>query len=118
MSMPVVFSENRDFVRLYRRGRSSASPVLVVYCLPNRLPHNRIGITATKKVGGAVQRNRAKRLVRAAYRLLTPELPKGWDFVFVCRARTPHVKCGEVLAAMRRCIADGTAPRRRAAEAK
>lgn len=87
-----------------------ASPVLVTYCMPNRRKLVRVGITATKKVGGAVQRNRAKRLVRAAFRELAPGLPAGWDFVFVCRTRTASSRMPQVLESMTRQIGALTRP--------
>ncbi len=68
------------------------------------------GITATKKVGGAVQRNRAKRLIRAAWREVEPEVPYGWDFIFVARARTTGAKMQQVRAAMAAQLRKLTAP--------
>ena len=53
---------------------------------PNGLRHSRLGVTTTRKLGKAVTRNRARRLVREAYRTHRPELPKGLDLVFVVRA--------------------------------
>ena len=96
-----VLNENRDFLRLYRRGKSAVSPALVTYARRSGKKNTRrIGITATKKVGGAVQRNRAKRLIRAAWRDLEPSAPYGWDFIFIARARTASVKMQEVRNAM------------------
>ena len=59
-------TRNREFGRVYARGRSYVHPKLVLYVNKNRLGHTRVGLTATKKVGGAVQRNRARRVMRAA----------------------------------------------------
>ena len=55
------------------------------YFYPNGSPYNRLGITAGKKQGCAVTRNRIKRIVRAAYRLNEAEFPLGYDIVFVGR---------------------------------
>ncbi len=101
----VVIKENHIFRRLYHRGKYQAHPLLVTYALKNRLPVNRFGITASKKIGGAVERNRAKRVIRAAYRQLEPQLPLGWDIIFVARTRTTCVKMDEVAAVMRRQLA-------------
>ncbi len=101
----VVIKENHIFRRLYHRGKYQAHPLLVTYALKNRLPVNRFGITASKKIGGAVERNRAKRVIRAAYRQLEPQLPLGWDIIFVARTRTTSVKMDEVAAVMRRQLA-------------
>ena len=68
-----ILNDNRDFLRLYKRGRCAACPLLVVYARRGGFANRRrVGITATKKVGGAVQRNRAKRLIRAAWREVEP----------------------------------------------
>ena len=101
----VVIKENHIFRRLYHRGKYQAHPLLVTYALKNRLPVNRFGITASKKIGGAVERNRAKRVIRAAYRQLEPQLPLGWDIIFVARTRTTSVKMDEVAAVVRRQLA-------------
>ena len=101
----VVIKENHIFRRLYHRGKYQAHPLLVTYALKNRLPVNRFGITASKKIGGAVERNRAKRVIRAAYRQLEPQLPLGWDILFVARTRTTSVKMDEVATVMRRQLA-------------
>ena len=106
-----VLNENRDFLRLYRRGKSAVSSSLVTYARRGgRKNLRRVGITATKKVGGAVQRNRAKRLIRAAWREVEPSAPYGWDFVFVARARTASVKMQDVSAAMSAHLKKLTAP--------
>ncbi len=106
-----VLNENRDFLRLYRRGKSAVSPVLVTYARRGGVKgRRRIGITATKKVGGAVQRNRAKRLIRAAWREVEPSVPYGWDLVFVARGRTHKAKMPEVRAAMATHLKKLTSP--------
>lgn len=106
-----VLNDNRDFLRLYRRGRSAVSPVLVTYARRGGMKgRRRVGITATKKVGGAVQRNRAKRLIRAAWREAESAAPCGWDFVFVARGRTAGAKMGEVRSAMAAHLQKLTAP--------
>ncbi len=95
-----TLNENRDFKKLYHRGKSLVHPVLVTYAFKNKLGHNRIGITTTRKIGKACKRNRARRLIREAYRQLEPQLPVGWDLVFVARTRTTLCKMDAVKAAM------------------
>ena len=63
-----ILNDNKDFLTLYKKGRYAASKYSVIYVRPNGKPFNRLGITAGKKVGNAVCRNRAKRLIRLAYR--------------------------------------------------
>lgn len=100
MSRYTVLNRNGDFVRIYRRGKSQVHPLLVTYILRNRSNCPRVGITATKKVGGAVQRNRAKRVIRAAYASLGYPLPPGYDVVFVARGRTTLAKSTQISEVM------------------
>ncbi len=71
------------------RGRKAARPGLVLQALPGTGGPLRLGFTATKKIGGAVVRNRAKRRLREAARLTLGEAPPpGWDLVLVARDAT------------------------------
>jgi ribonuclease P protein component len=60
---------------------------VIVYGAPNGLPVTRLGLSVSRKVGGAVQRNRVKRLLREAFRAVQHDLPAGLDLVVVAR---PH----------------------------
>lgn len=95
-----ALKENKDFRRLYYRGKSKASPVLVTYVMKNRAGETRVGITTSKKIGGAVQRNRARRVIRAAFSEFESSLNANYDFVFVARGKTADVKMQEVKAEM------------------
>ena len=90
----VAVNENRDFRKAYAKGRSTVSPILVTYVSKNRGLHLRVGITASKKIGNAVQRNRSRRVIRAALRELWPRLDhnRNVDLIFVARGKTPFVK--------------------------
>lgn len=92
--------ENKDFRRLYYRGKSEASPVLVTYVMKNRLGFTRVGITSGKKIGNAVKRNRARRVIRAAFVQCEDRLSGSFDIVFVARTKTTEVKMQRVLADM------------------
>ncbi len=100
----LVIKENRDFKRLYARGKFQTHPLLVTYALKNKSGCSRFGITASKKVGNAVCRNRAKRIIRAAYRQLEPQLNPGWDFIFVARTQTVQSKTPQIYEVMRRQV--------------
>ena len=95
-----VLNQNKDFRSLYYRGKSEVSGYLVMYVRKNRYGFNRIGITSGKKIGGAVERNRCRRLIREAYRLISPEIVGSWDIVFVARTRTATASMQQVKAAM------------------
>lgn len=105
MLKTTVLTLNKDYKRLYYRGRSAVDPALVTYAMRNRMPgQNRIGITVTKKIGKAVCRNRCKRVIRAAYRLLETQLPDGWDFIFVARGKTASIKSTDLMTVMNKQI--------------
>ena len=80
--------ENYEFRRMYQRGKSAVSGSMVVYCRKNRLGHNRLGLTASTKLGHAVVRNRCRRRLREVYRLNSPALRQGYDLILVARGRT------------------------------
>jgi len=78
--------KRRDFERAYEEGKKVVMPEFALFGRHNGLAHSRLGITTTRKLGGAVKRNRARRLVREAYRTHREQIPTGYDLVFVVRA--------------------------------
>jgi ribonuclease P protein component len=81
-----------DFQRVYDGRRSVSNGWLIVYACANGLPHNRLGLSVSRKWGGAVVRNRLRRLFREAYRLTRPELPTGLDLVLIPRRNDPPLE--------------------------
>ena len=103
MKKTLTLKENREFRRAYGKGKSYVSPLLVTYVCKSRLGCYRYGITTGKKIGNAVCRNRARRIIRAAYAELLPMLIEGSaDIVFVARRSTPGSGSNEIKKVMER----------------
>jgi len=90
----------QDFRHVWDTGRSWAHPLFILWAAPNELAHTRIGITASRKVGKAVARNRARRLLREAVRHLYPYIVPGWDLVLVARGYLVGAKAPPVMEAV------------------
>lgn len=95
---------NGEFRALYHRGRSAVHPAVVVYVRPNRQKVLRLGITTGKKLGGAVQRNRCRRILREAFRLLVPQMVGGWNIVCVARHRALTMKSQQMQAVLEKLL--------------
>ncbi len=101
MSRFTTLNSNSDFRRAYGRGKSYTNPALVTYVTKNRAGLCRIGITTSKKIGNAVQRNRARRVIREAF--LSQDIPcVGYDIVFVARTKTVYKKSTDISIIMRK----------------
>ena len=97
--------ENKDFRTLYYRGESRVHTGLVTYVRRNRLGYPRVGITTGKKVGCAVRRSRARRVIREAFRPVYSRVG-GYDIVFVARARTPDFKSTQLAPVVYRHLSE------------
>ena len=100
----MVFSEslkkNADFRNVYKNGKSYANKYLVMYVLENNKEINRLGISASKKVGNSVVRHRFARLVRESYRLHENIFNSGLDIVVVARKDASSVGYYEIESAL------------------
>ena len=100
----MVFSEslkkNQDFRNVYENGKSYADKYLVMYVLENNKNINRLGISASKKVGNSVVRHRFARLVRESYRLHENIFNSGLDIVVVARKSAASVGFVEIESAL------------------
>ena len=105
-----TLDKNWQFNRVYGRGKSYVHPHCVLYVAKNRLGYTRIGLTATKKVGHAVQRNRARRVMRAA---LSEHLARnigGYDIILVARGQTPRLKSTQLSKTLGKLFAKAGLP--------
>jgi ribonuclease P protein component len=94
--MTVYLRGRNDFQKVYQQGKRFEGVLMTAFILPNHLSHDRFGVTASRKaLGNAVQRNRAKRLLRETFRLkrssLTGLLQK-YDWVINAKRRLPSFK--------------------------
>lgn len=89
-----------EFRRVWSEGRSWGHALFILWASPNNLDRVRVGITASKKVGNAVERNRARRLLREAARHLYGHVIAGWDVVLVARSSLLNAKEPQVERAL------------------
>ncbi len=80
-----VLRNNNDFSKVFNKGKSTASKTMVVFFIKNELKYNRIAFIASKKVGNSVKRNKARRLMKEAFRENKDQLKKGYDIIFIAR---------------------------------
>ena len=107
----------QDFRRVYQRGRRASGQWLTVVGLPMAGTDVRVGLSVSKDHGGAVRRNKLKRLLREAFRLERENLPKGLDLVLIPRRRDDDFPLSALRAELPRLCArlqqggDGRRPR-------
>ena len=87
-----IMTQNKDFQLCYRKGKSVISQNVILYARINHMPVNRLGITTSKKIGNAVCRSRARRLIRQAWRENELLAPVGLDIVIVARSHITEIK--------------------------
>ena len=101
MSDFVTLKTNPDFRRLYNRGKAITNPALVIYYRKNSAGICRIGITTSKKIGNAVERNHSRRLLKEAFRSICPDVLPQYDIVLVARSKTKFLKSTRLAEIMR-----------------
>ena len=96
MVFTASLKKNHEFKRLYNKGKNAASKCVVVYQRRNGSSQNRLGITVSTKLGGAVQRNRIRRRLKEIYRLNEKSVSAGYDIVIVARMRSRFAEYKEL----------------------
>lgn len=92
--------KNREFLYVYRNGKSVANRFIVMYVMENGTERNRIGISASKKVGNSVVRHHLTRLIRESYRLNEEKFRSGLDIVVVMRTTAKNISYWEAESAL------------------
>lgn len=95
---------NREFVYAYKKGKKTVSDCIVFHYYRNRTNTTKLGITVSKTVGKAHDRNRAKRLIRTAFKECMPPTLCGYNVIIVARAKMAYVPYERVLSSMKYCI--------------
>ena len=93
-------TKSTDFKRVRRTGKSYAHPLVILAASPNDQLMSRFGVTAGRTMGSAVQRNRAKRLLREALRSYLSSLAGGWDVVLIARPALIEAEWNDVCSAV------------------
>jgi len=101
---PEILRYKKDFDRLYKKGRSTGDKFVVVFHIPNGLEYSRKAFLASKKVGGAVARNRARRLMKEGFRRIESEFLPGRDILFIARRDAAEAGIAEVETSIRRAL--------------
>lgn len=83
MKNTVSLKKNVHFLRVYRKGKKSYNKYYALHYINNGLTYNRLGIKTSKKLAGAVKRNRIRRLIKESYRLSEDRIKAGYDIVIV-----------------------------------
>ncbi|HYH52745.1 MAG TPA: ribonuclease P protein component [Solirubrobacterales bacterium] len=108
-------SRSGEFDRVYRDGTSHATRYLVLYTFPRRdeeREETRLGVSVNRKVGGAVERNRVKRVLREAFWGLSDHLPPRHDFVIVARGEIKDLIEREGMSGVRANLEEALAGKR------
>lgn len=97
-------THSEEIYRVRQQGKSYVHDAIVLGVRPNQFNHNRIAVIAGRSVGGAVQRNLAKRRIRSAYQELIPQVQQGYDLVIIARKPLLDFVYGHLVEALERLL--------------
>lgn len=106
MRSTISLKDNRTFRRMYSSKKGAVCPFFVLYSKKNNMPHNRLGLTVSVKLGGAVLRNRIKRRLKEVYRLNESSLKSSHDIVIVARNRAKDAPFTSMEHAFLKCCSN------------
>lgn len=87
MKRTISLKKTKEFQRVLNKGKWFGGTLISVYLLPNRSDNNLVGIAVGRKIGKATKRNRIKRVIRAAFDSLAPDIKKGYNMLFVWKSQ-------------------------------
>jgi ribonuclease P protein component len=99
-----MLSSPRDFAALMERGKTRSHPLLATRVLRTDLGTTRLGLATSRALGSSVVRNRLRRRLREAMRMLAPELRPGWDVLIVARPGLVRTNQGALVEALTRLL--------------
>jgi ribonuclease P protein component len=102
MRKPLRLTERSQYVAVYESGTTAVDSFLVVRLMSNGLDRSRLGYSVTKTVGKAVIRNRVKRLLREATRIIM--LKPGYDIVFIARSRCVNARYYQIAESVKKLL--------------
>lgn len=100
MTDTLRIKKNVEFRKVYGKGTSLANRYLVLFLMKNKEQYNRVGFSASKKVGNSVVRNRSRRLMKESFRLYSTNIVEGYDLVFIARMNIKDATFKDVDKAM------------------
>ena len=103
----VMLSRPGEFARLAERGVTRTHPLLVGRFVRNDLDQTRFGLATGKRLGGAVVRNRVRRRIREALRVMAPSFQPGWDVLIIARPAVVEADHDALVGALRRVLRSG-----------
>lgn len=95
---------NREFTYAYKKGKKIVTDTLVLYYYVNRQSQSKLGLTVSTALGGAVVRNRLKRLMRAAYSAHKDDIKNGYNIIIAARVRMKSAEFNKICTDLDFCL--------------